>query len=90
MPIYEYQCQQCGHLCEFIQKSNDPAITECPKCNNQQLKKMISATRFQLKGTGWYETDFKSKSTKENETSPTTAKEEKKTGKDKTDKLDKN
>jgi len=51
---------------------------------------MISATRFQLKGTGWYETDFKSKSTKENETSPTTAKEEKKTGKDKTDKLDKN
>ena len=59
MPIYEYQCQACGHDMEAIQKMSDPALTECPACGKPELKKLISAAGFQLKGNGWYETDFK-------------------------------
>ncbi len=59
MPIYEYKCQECSHQLEAIQKFSDDALTECPKCGKQALKKMISASAFHLKGTGWYETDFK-------------------------------
>ena len=59
MPIYEYQCQDCGHELEAIQKMSDPALTECPKCQGQGLKKRISAAGFRLSGSGWYETDFK-------------------------------
>ncbi len=61
MPIYEYQCPACGEFCEFLQKVSDDPITECPHCHEHQLKKQISATSFQLKGTGWYVTDFKNK-----------------------------
>ncbi len=59
MPIYEYQCESCGAHLEKLQKISDPALTVCPECNQASLKKMISATSFRLKGTGWYETDFK-------------------------------
>ncbi|MCG8317418.1 MAG: zinc ribbon domain-containing protein [Pseudomonadales bacterium] len=60
MPIYEYQCQACGHEKEALQKMSDSALTECPACGQNELKKMISAAGFRLKGGGWYETDFKS------------------------------
>ncbi len=59
MPIYEYSCQACGHTLEAIQKFNDPALRECPACHKLELKKQISAAGFHLKGSGWYETDFK-------------------------------
>ncbi len=61
MPLYEYRCANCGETCELLQKvSEAPAVT-CPHCGKDQLKRQISATRFQLKGTGWYVTDFKNK-----------------------------
>ncbi len=59
MPIYEYQCESCGTRLEKLQKISDPVLKDCPECKNASLKKMISATSFRLKGTGWYETDFK-------------------------------
>ena len=59
MPIYEYQCQSCGHEHEALQKlSAEPLIT-CPACSKPELMKKISAAGFRLKGSGWYETDFK-------------------------------
>lgn len=64
MPIYEYQCQACGHEMEALQKMSDPALVSCPSCNQDALKKMISAAGFRLKGGGWYETDFKTGSKK--------------------------
>lgn len=64
MPIYEYQCQSCGHEKEALQKMSDPALVTCPACNEDTLKKKISAAGFRLKGGGWYETDFKSGSKK--------------------------
>jgi putative FmdB family regulatory protein len=60
MPIYEYRCESCGHELESLQKMSDPALTECPECKQESLKKVISAVGFRLKGGGWYETDFKS------------------------------
>jgi len=59
MPFYEYQCQTCGHELEVLQKISDDALKECPSCKKSDLKKLISAAGFQLKGTGWYATDFK-------------------------------
>ncbi len=59
MPIYEYQCRACGHELEALQKMADDALVYCPECHGETLKKKISAVGFQLKGTGWYETDFK-------------------------------
>lgn len=61
MPIYEYQCQQCGEHCELLQKISDAPATECPSCHKDGLKKLVSAAGFQLKGSGWYVTDFKDK-----------------------------
>jgi putative FmdB family regulatory protein len=60
MPIYEYECQACGHKKEALQKISDDPLTECPECGKSELKKLISAAGFRLKGAGWYETDFKS------------------------------
>ncbi len=60
MPIYEYQCQSCSHELEALQKMNDAALTDCPQCEKSSLQKKISAAGFRLKGSGWYETDFKS------------------------------
>ncbi|MGR8920448.1 MAG: FmdB family zinc ribbon protein [Gammaproteobacteria bacterium] len=61
MPIYEYQCDDCGHKLEVMQRMSDDPLKTCPSCNEDALKKLISAVGFQLKGTGWYETDFKNK-----------------------------
>lgn len=63
MPIYEYECKACGHEMEAIQKMSDPVLTDCPICEKKELSKLISAAGFRLKGNGWYETDFKNKST---------------------------
>ncbi len=60
MPIYEYACSNCHLRFEKIQKMSDPNITICPECNTDSVQKLISAPAFRLKGTGWYETDFKS------------------------------
>ena len=59
MPIYEYECKACGHRQEAIQKMSDDPLLDCPACNKPELKKLISAAAFRLKGGGWYETDFK-------------------------------
>ncbi|MES9946057.1 MAG: zinc ribbon domain-containing protein [Candidatus Thiodiazotropha sp.] len=59
MPIYEYRCEACEHELEALQKMSDPALSECPECKRDSLKKVISAAAFRLKGSGWYETDFK-------------------------------
>ena len=64
MPIYEYQCGQCSHELEALQKMSDPALEVCPECNRPALKKKVSAAGFRLSGSGWYETDFKSGSKK--------------------------
>ena len=61
MPIYEYRCSACGHQQEFMQKLSDPTLTVCTKCNRPTFSKMVTAAGFQLKGSGWYATDFKSK-----------------------------
>jgi putative FmdB family regulatory protein len=59
MPIYEYQCEQCGATLEKIQKMSDAPLTTCPECGADALKKLVSAGGFRLKGSGWYESDFK-------------------------------
>jgi len=59
MPIYEYRCQSCGHEFEAMQKMSDERLTDCPECGKAELKKLVSAAGFKLKGGGWYETDFK-------------------------------
>ena len=59
MPIYEYACRSCEHQFETIQKASEPALTDCPECGDAALKKLLSAPVFRLKGSGWYETDFK-------------------------------
>ena len=64
MPIYEYQCQSCGHEYEALQKMSAKPLVHCPSCTEPELKKKISAAGFRLKGSGWYETDFKSGSKK--------------------------
>jgi putative FmdB family regulatory protein len=60
VPIYEYQCVDCGHRLEKIQKFSDDPLKDCPECGQSSLQKLISAAGFRLKGGGWYETDFKS------------------------------
>ena len=60
MPIYEYECQKCGHTLEALQKFSDKPLRECPECGKHQLKRLVSAPMFRLAGSGWYETDFKS------------------------------
>ena len=61
MPIYEYACTACGHQLEALQKVSDAPLVKCPECGADTLTKQISKVAFQLKGTGWYETDFKDK-----------------------------
>jgi len=60
MPIYEYQCGECQHEFEALQKMSDPLLVDCPECKKPALIKKISAAAFRLSGSGWYETDFKS------------------------------
>jgi len=59
MPIYEYVCKSCGHELDALQKMSDDPLSDCPDCGEAALKRKISAPRFRLKGSGWYETDFK-------------------------------
>ena len=59
MPIYQYRCQMCGHSMEALQKMADAPLSKCPACGEEALKKQVTAAAFKLKGTGWYETDFK-------------------------------
>ncbi len=59
MPIYEYQCRACGHRFDALQKVSDAPLRDCPVCAKQELKKLVSAPSFRLRGSGWYETDFK-------------------------------
>lgn len=59
MPIYEYQCQSCGETLEKLQRMSDAPLTDCPECGKAELKRLVSAAAFRLKGSGWYETDFK-------------------------------
>ena len=58
MPIYAYRCQQCGHQQDVLQKISDPVLTMCPACSQETFAKQITAAGFQLKGSGWYTTDF--------------------------------
>lgn len=61
MPIYEYRCQACGFQKEFLQRISDAPLKDCPECGKSSLSKMVTAAGFQLKGSGWYATDFKNK-----------------------------
>lgn len=65
MPIYEYRCEGCSHELEAMQKFSDSPLTDCPSCGKPLLHKLISAAGFQLKGSGWYATDFKGGAKKE-------------------------
>ena len=60
MPFYEYQCRNCGHHLEVLQKISDGPLKKCPSCGRSQLARIVSRVAFRLKGGGWYETDFKS------------------------------
>jgi putative FmdB family regulatory protein len=59
MPIYAYRCESCGHAKDVLQKMSDPVLTTCPACGAETFAKQVTAAGFQLKGSGWYATDFK-------------------------------
>ena len=59
MPIYAYRCASCGHSRDVLQKISDPVLTVCPACGAEQFQKQVTAAGFQLKGSGWYVTDFR-------------------------------
>jgi putative FmdB family regulatory protein len=59
MPIYAYRCEACGHAKDVLQKISDPVLTTCPSCGAEAFAKQVTAAGFQLKGSGWYATDFK-------------------------------
>ena len=63
MPIYAYRCEECGFAKDVLQKMSDPVLTVCPSCGKSSFKKQVTAAGFQLKGTGWYVTDFRGGST---------------------------
>lgn len=66
VPIYEYACKKCDHRTEALQKINDEPLVKCPECGEPELRRLLSAPRFRLKGDGWYETDFKKKEKQRN------------------------
>lgn len=72
MPLYEYVCKACGNELEALQKLSADPLKDCPQCQQPELEKKISAAGFRLKGSGWYETDFKS-GTKKNVASDSNA-----------------
>lgn len=59
MPIYAYRCNSCGHAKDVLQKISDPLLTTCPACGAESFEKQLTAAGFQLKGSGWYATDFR-------------------------------
>lgn len=62
MPIYAYRCESCGHAKDVLQKMSDPVLTTCPSCGAETFQKQLTAAGFQLKGSGWYVTDFRGSS----------------------------
>jgi putative FmdB family regulatory protein len=70
MPIYEYRCGACGQEHEALQKVGEPPLVDCPACGKPRLQKLLTAAGFQLKGSGWYATDFKSNGKKTEEKKP--------------------
>ncbi|MBU6504809.1 MAG: zinc ribbon domain-containing protein [Betaproteobacteria bacterium] len=70
MPLYEFRCQACGHEIEVLQKISDPPRKDCPSCGESALVKKVTAAGFQLKGTGWYVTDFRGSSSTSSASSP--------------------
>ncbi|MBN8280383.1 MAG: zinc ribbon domain-containing protein [Gammaproteobacteria bacterium] len=64
MPIFDYQCEACGHHFDVLQKVGEGPLRKCPECGKLKLKKQMAAPNFHLKGSGWYKTDFKDKSAK--------------------------
>jgi putative FmdB family regulatory protein len=84
MPIYEYQCLACGHQFEVMQGVNEKPPSSCPQCKKRRIKKQVSATHFQLKGTGWYVTDFKNPPKKPGSEAPEQGKESKESKTDET------
>ncbi|WP_075794321.1 FmdB family zinc ribbon protein [Massilia putida] len=72
MPIYAYRCEECGFAKDVLQKISDPVLTVCPSCGKSSFKKQVTAAGFQLKGTGWYVTDFRGGSAPATGTAPTT------------------
>ena len=90
MPIYAYRCTECGFQKDHLMKVSDPLLTECPECGKASYTKMLTAAGFQLKGTGWYVTDFKGSGAKTVPAVSTDAKsDEPAKSADKTDKTDK-
>jgi putative FmdB family regulatory protein len=81
MPIYAYRCTACGFQNDYLQKLSDPLLTDCPECGKSTLAKQVTAAGFQLKGTGWYATDFKNNGKGKASTS-TSTKDESKGGSD--------
>ena len=73
MPIYAYRCDECGFAKDVLQKISDPVLTVCPSCGKSSFKKQVTAAGFQLKGTGWYVTDFRGGSAPATGTAPTAA-----------------
>ena len=59
MPIYEYRCSDCGYQNEYLQKASEPPMAVCPTCGHESFRKLLSSAGFQLKGSGWYATDFR-------------------------------
>ncbi len=76
MPIYEFECKNCGSVCELMMKISDPHPESCPSCGKDQLQKIMSRTSFVLKGQGWYETDFKQNPAKPKEDKPSSDKKD--------------
>lgn len=70
MPIYAYRCSACGHESDVLQKLSDPVLTTCPACHAETYSKQLTAPGFQLKGNGWYATDFKGSGSGSNTTPP--------------------
>lgn len=88
MPIYEYRCSSCGFQKEYLRKVSDPLLSVCPECSRATFGKMLTAAGFQLKGSGWYATDFKNSGAKPAPKTPVqsktgTARESKSEGKGK-------
>jgi putative FmdB family regulatory protein len=73
MPIYAYRCDECGFAKDVLQKIADPVLTVCPSCGKSSFKKQVTAAGFQLKGTGWYVTDFRGGSAPATGTAPSTS-----------------
>jgi putative FmdB family regulatory protein len=85
MPIYAYRCDECGFAKDVLQKISDPVLTVCPSCGKSSFKKQVTAAGFQLKGTGWYVTDFRGGAAPATGTAPAATSSDNGTGSSSTD-----